>query len=194
MNNPVPRMAVTKRNLIQLLPTTVVFNQAVGNGESMLGVGSYFSTDAYDYAIRNFLTSTSGLVTVYDQYRFDSIEVYAVVDSFLPPYRPIMVTSSVDYDDSVSGDWYTMSQRNNTKTSVLTVTKPQVMLAKFTPRGNYITAVGDSPSNSIANPTSWWDLANLTQTFNGIKIHASTQNQASIRYYAKAKVSFRGKI
>lgn len=193
MNDAVPRMAVTQRNLMQLLPITAVTQVAANNPDSFLGVGSFYHTTALDFSLRQFLTSTSGLVTVYDQYRFDLLEVYAFLDNFQAG-APMYITSSVDYDDAVVGDWYTMSQRNNTKTVVLNSLKPYRMIGAFTPRGNFVTQGTDSPSNMVPQSNQFWDLANLTQLFNGIKLHASSQYNGSVRYYAKARISFRGKI
>jgi len=194
LNNPVPNMAVVKRNFMQLIPETALLSEATTSSESFLGVGSYFNSISLAYALRNFLTSTSGVPIVYDQYKFDEIEVWAQADSFLPPYRPITVISSVDYDDTNSIDWAEMSQRNATKTVVLSVTRPAQMVAKFKPRANFISAVGDNPSNRVPGPGAYFDLSVTNQNFNGIKLHSSCQNQGSVRYYAKAKISFRGKI
>jgi len=194
LNNPVPNLNVIKRNFMQLIPETALFSEAETSSESMLGVGSYFNSVSLAYALRNFITSTSGVPIVYDQYKIDQIEIWAFAESFLPPYRPIVVVSSVDYDDTNSIDWADMSQRNATKVTTLTVTTPNRMVAKFTPRANFTSAVGDSPSNRIPAPNAWFDLSVTNQNFNGIKLHAASQNQGSVRYYAKAKVSFRGKI
>jgi len=187
-------MAQVKRNYLQLIPETALFAEANTSSESFLGVGSYFNSISLAYALRNFISSTSGVPIVYDQYKFEELEIWALAESFLPPYRPVIITSSVDYDDTNAIDWVQMSQRNATKTTALTVTEPHRMVAKFKPRANFNSAVGDNPSNRIPGPNSWFDLSVTNQNFNGIKLHACSQNQGSVRYYAKAKVSFRGKV
>lgn len=194
MNNAVPVMSVITRNFQQLIPTTLVMEEAETSSESMLGVGSYFESSGLSYALRNFISSTSGVPIVYDQYRFDLIEIFVLAESFLPPYRPIMAVASVDYDDTNDPDWVSMSQRTNAKTLSLTVTNPYRKIASFKPVGNFTSVVGDAPANVVPSNNTWWDMAVTNQEFNGVKIHVASQNQGSVRVLAKAKVSFRGKI
>merc|ERR1711939_456222 len=99
-----------------------------------------------------------------------------MADSFLPPYRPFVVISSVDYDDTNSINWADMSQRNATKTTVLTVTNPNQLVAKFKPRANFTSSTGDNPANRVPGPNAWFDLSVTNQNFNGIKLHAASQN------------------
>lgn len=182
---------ITYRNLQSLIPYTAVLTTATSNPQSMLGIGTNFDSIGLEYSLRLFLTSTSGLVTTFDQYRFEMIEVFAIVDAWTPPYAPMVVVSSVDLDDTVTGDWYSMSQRGNKKTVYLTVTEPMKKIASFKPRGNYITSATDSPGNAVPKQDTWYDMANLTQNFNGLKVHMCSTNQASVRYFAKARVALK---
>jgi hypothetical protein len=193
----VPRMTVVKRDFLRLIPSTHVLSQATLSGESQLGVGSYFVNIGEDYALRNFLPGTSGLFTTWDQYRFERLEVLVFLDSpnSAPlSINPVLVTASVDFDDTVAPTWDTMSQRSNTRSIALTAFTPMRSLASWKPVGNYVTSGTDSPSNRVPESSSWWDVANPNQLFNGIKICVASQTATSIRVLVKARVEFRGKI
>lgn len=194
MNSAVPRMAPVQRNYDILIPPTWLFTQATQSDESQLGIGSYFVSKGLAFSLADFLDTTSGIKTVFDQYKFDLIEVFGYLDNYTQSSNPVLVTASVDYDDTVDPTWDTMSQRNNTKTVYITNLEPMKLLARFKPRGNYITSLGDSPTNIIPNPNAYWDMAQPRQGFNGIKICAASQSSTSLRILVKAKISLRGKI
>ena len=195
LQNPVPRMTVSTRNFVQLIPSTELLTQAATSSDSFLGVGSQYVNVSKSYSLREFISSTSGVPIVYDQYRIDTISVYATVDAWSPPYSPTYVTSSVDYDDTNVESWVSMSQRSNTKVQTLTVQQPTKLLATFHPVPNFdVAPAGSSPSNVVPSKNTWFDLANTSQTWNGIKLSVASQQNASVRIYALASIDFRGKI
>jgi len=194
MNNAVPSMIVRSRQFDLLVPYTFLTTVSTAPDESQLGVGSRFINVGLDFALRNFIRGSSGIYTSFDQYKFAEIEVMALLDAPVVTGEPTLVVSSVDYDDVVSGDWEMMSQRSNTKLTVLNRYNPYKSIAKFQPRGNFVTTGTDSPSNMIVPPNTWWDMSNPNQLFNGVKISAASQQQVSIRFLARARIEFRGRI
>lgn len=189
----VPSMIFDSRRLHQIITDAYSFDTAATSSESFLGVGSEFVSFGRDYTLRNFISAISSLVQVYDQYRFKSIDVYAVCPNITE--QPVMIHSSVDYDDVVDPSWESLAQRSNVSMTVLKIANPVQRVATWTPRANYVSTAGDSPSNLIPRPHEWFDTASITQSFNGIKICASTAAEnMELRFYATAVVEFRGRI
>jgi len=189
----IPSQVFDTRRLHQIQTDVYTLDTATSGNQSFLGTGSYFVSFGRDYDLRAFVSSTSSLVQVYDQYRFKKIDVYAVYSE--PTLVPVFIHSSVDYDDVATPSWESLAQRSNVSMTKLSVNEPVRRLATWKPKGNFVASAGDSPANAIAPANIWWDTSILNQAFNGIKICMSSDNEnAAIRLYATAEVEFKGRI
>lgn len=189
----VPRMLPVTRKFHLKNSDVFVLDAATTPEQSPLGVGSQFVSFGRDFTLRDFVDSSGDILKVYDQYKFDHIDVYLINPS--PSTNPMLVHTSVDYDDVNTPTWYTLSDRSNIGVATLRIQQPMTKLTSFVPRGNFISTVGDSPTNVVPRPGQWWDTTAATQSFNGIKVVVSTeQTSATCRLLACATISFRGKI
>lgn len=197
LNASVRKMRIVTKRFHTPIDAISISTAATASNETPLGIGTQFVSTTAAFQLRHFLTSTSGVAQTYDQYRFKEIEVFVrVLDWTNTPQRyPICLYGSVDQDDTVLPVWDGFSQRGSIMSKVMTTFVPACRLGAWKPTANFITAAGDAPSNIIPDPNAWFDMAQLTQSFNGIKIMAFSQGgQFSFNIYARATIEFKGQI
>lgn len=194
-------MRTSTRRLRSLRGWEFTTDETTTAGDSAYGNNGTFANIGIDFALRDFLTSTSGVPIVYDQYRFKKIELFASCLNIVrtngnptPSFGPIVLYSSVDMDDNTAPDWQSMSQRDNVNVCTIRESVPMVKLASWKPVANFVSAVGDNPSNIIPSSSAWFDMAVTNQSFNGIKISGFAQEPQNVYFHARATIEFRGKI
>ncbi len=173
-------------------PVTSAIESPYGNSGQFKGAGM-------DFALRDFLDSGSGLLTTFDQYRFKKIDLYVTTQIIDRPdsnksFGPIICYTSVDYDDTFTPTWGTMSQRQNTNQAALRSSYPMIKVASWKPKANYISQAGDAPGNLVPKHGEWFDTSQPTQGFNGIKAMIFCNTQQTVHYFAKATIEFKGAI
>lgn len=193
-----PRYRTHTRRLRSLRGWEFTTDTTTTTGDSPYGNNGTFANISFDFALRNFISSTSGLPIVFDQYRFKKIEVFAsTLYMDREPntsFGPIVIYSSVDLDDVNTINWVAMSQRDNTNVATLRESVPLVKLASWKPKANFVSALGDNPANIIPSSSAWFDMSVTDQSFNGIKIAGFAAVPQNVYFSARATIEFRGKI
>jgi hypothetical protein len=190
-------MRATDRHAFELRASPLVSATITNADHGQLPVGNQFGNAAFYYTLKSFYENSSGLLHVYDQYRFKEIEVYAeqVYDG---PGVDIHKTvfASVDYDDASIPTWQEMQSRQNVSMTVISDVNPKQVVARFKPVANYVNTNSSSPANLIPHSNEWFDLAATAQRFNGLKVHfeAPGGSTTSLRFSARAVIQFRGKV
>ena len=183
----------TNRNLTTQLVVT--------QGDSPYGLGGTYGNISMEWALRDFISSTSGVPIAWDMYRFKHIEVFASVLAMerdctgsCKAFGPVVIYSTVDTDDVNPINWIAMSQRTNVNQCTLREGVPMVKIASFKPTANFVSQVGDNPGNIIPNKNAWFDLAVTSQNFNGLKCHVSAHVSQVVSFTARATIEFKGNV
>lgn len=160
--------------------------------QSYMATGTYFYAGGINYRIKE--CALDDILTAYDSYRIDLVEVYAQVND---ASDHVTLFSAFDPDDSNTTNWREMSRRQNVTVTILKKTNKRKLIAKYKPRINFNnTGTGgqDSPQNVVPASGTWVDCASNFQSHNGTKIFASSQARFSIDFHMRFRISFRGKI
>lgn len=186
------------RKFWNLTSRNVTTALAVKTGDSPYGLGGTYGNISMEWALKDFISVTSGVPIAWDMYRIKYIEVFAsclkLEQEPGTSFGPIVIYSSVDTDDVNPTTWTAMSQRSNVNQTTLRAGNPMIKIAAFRPTPNFVSQVGDHPSNIIPSKQAWFDLAVTSQNFNGLKCHVSTHVSQIVTFTARATVEFKGNI
>lgn len=128
--------------------------------------GTKFADLTIGATIGDFFDSQE--LKAYEQYRFDSIELYAYN---VNPDCNVRIMTALDFTDAAVDTWEQIRMRSNMSTAVLTIQNSMQMIAKWKPVPDYVEVSGPSPSNRVGKPGEWFSCEAFTQPFLGIKLH-----------------------